>query len=74
MAEVDALEQLVHERFGGSRLEGTPLSVGVHVSLEVAVHEFEDEHELILGMDDIVKGDNVLVFEFLHKRNLSDRR
>lgn len=25
-------------------------------------------------MDNIVKGDNILVFEFLHKGNLADRR
>jgi hypothetical protein len=32
----------------------------------------EDEHELVLGVDNIVEGDNVLVLELLHERDFAD--
>lgn len=73
VAEVDAPQQLVHEGLDGGGLQRTPVAVGVHVLLQVAVHKLEDEHELVLGVDDVVEGDYVLVFQLLHERNLADR-
>ena len=53
--EVYALEQLVHERFDDNGVECATVSVGVHILLKIFVHVFEDEHKLILGVNDIVK-------------------
>lgn len=30
------------------------------------------EHKLVLGMDDVVEGDDVFVLELFHERNLTD--
>ena len=73
VAEVDALEELVHEGLDGGGLEGAALAVGVHVTLEVAVHVLEDEHELVFGVDDVVERYDVFVLQFLHERDFSDR-
>lgn len=74
VAESNALEQLVHEGLDGGWVEGTAVTARVHVALEVLVHELKDEHELVLGVDDIVQQDNVLVAQLLHERNLADGR
>ena len=73
VAEVDALEQLVHERLDGHRFQSAPLAVGVHVLLKVAVHELEDEHKFVLGVDDVVQRYDVLMFQLLHEGDLADR-
>lgn len=73
VAEVDALEQLIHEGFDGGRLKSTTFAMCIHISLEISIHEFEDEHQFVLGVDNIMECDNVLVLEFFHKRNLADR-
>ena len=72
VAEVNTLKQLVHEALDSWGLEGTTLAIRVHVSLEVTIHVFEDKHELVLGVDDIVEADNVLVFELFHERYFAD--
>lgn len=72
MAEVDALEKLEHEGLDGQGLQCASFAVGVHVLLEIAVHVLEDEHEFVLGMDNIVEGDDVLVLQLLHQGNLAD--
>jgi len=54
MAEVNALQELVHERFNGDRRQGSSLALCVHVLLQILVHIFENQHELVLGVDDIV--------------------
>ena len=54
MAKGNALEELVHEGFNGDVIQLTAGAAGVHVLLEVFVHVLEDEHELVLGMYDIV--------------------
>jgi hypothetical protein len=74
VAEGDAAKQLVHEGLDGDGIEHAALTPGVHVFLQVLVHEFKDQHELVFGVDDIVEADNVFVLEFLHKRNLTDGR
>jgi hypothetical protein len=54
MAEVNALEELVHERFDGDRGQCSSLALCVHILLQILIHIFEDQHELVLGVDDIV--------------------
>lgn len=72
MAEGDSFQQLPHEAFDGDGVQGASIASGVHVLLQIFVHELKDQHELVLGVDDIVEGDNVFVFELLHKRYLSN--
>jgi hypothetical protein len=73
VAERNALEEVIHERASDVWAERATLAVGVHVLLQVLLAELEDEHELRLGVDDVVQADDVLVVELLHKRNLADR-
>ena len=72
MAKGNTLEELVHEGFDGDVVELTAVSTGVHVFLEVFVHVFEDEHEFVFGVDDVVEGDDVFVFELFHEGDLAD--
>jgi hypothetical protein len=72
MAEGDTAKQLVHEGFDSDGIEHAALAPGVHVLLEILVHELEDQHEFVLGVDDIVETDYVFVLKFLHKRDLTD--
>lgn len=72
VTEVDTLQELIHEALDGGRLECAALAVGVHISFEVTIHILEDEHQLVLRVDDIMKCNDVLVFELLHKGYLAD--
>jgi hypothetical protein len=72
VAEVNALQELMHKGFDGGRGQCSSLALCVHVLLQVLVHVFEHQHELILGVDNIVKADNVLVLQLLHQGDLSD--
>lgn len=54
VAEVNALQELVHEGFDGHRGQCSSLALCVHVLLQVFIHVFEDQHELVLGVNDIV--------------------
>jgi len=72
MAEGDALEELVHEGFDGYIVELAARATAVHEFLEVFVHVFEDEHELVFGVDDVVEGDDVFVLELFHEGDFSD--
>lgn len=72
VAEGNTAKQLVHEGFDGGRVQGASITAGVHVSFEILVHELEDEHELVLGVDNIVEKDNVLVLQLLHKGDFTD--
>lgn len=74
VAEGDAAHQLVHEGLDGGGVEGASIAARVHVALQVLVHELEDEHELVLGVNDVVQQDNVLVAQLLHERDLADGR
>lgn len=67
MAEGDTAEQLVHEGLDGDGIEHAALTPGIHVFLQILVHEFKDQHELVLGVNDIVETDYVFVLKFLHK-------
>ena len=46
----------------------------IHVLLQIPVHVLKDEHEFVLGVDDIVQRNDALMFQFLHQRDLSDSR
>lgn len=70
VAKVNTLQQLVHEGLDGHVLQSAPIAVGVHVFLQIAVHVFKHQHELVLRVDHIVKGNDVLMFELLHERDL----
>jgi hypothetical protein len=74
MAELDALEKLVHEGFDGDGVECSSVTLGVHIFLQILIHVFEDEHELVLRVDDIVKADDILMLELLHQRDLTNGR
>jgi len=74
VTKVDALQQLVHEGLDDHGFESAALALGVHVLLKIAIHILENEHQLVLGVDDIVQSHNVLVLEFLHQRDLTDGR
>ena len=54
VAKSDSFQQLVHEGLDGCRIQSTAVTPRVHIPLEILVHEFEDQHELVLGMYDIV--------------------
>lgn len=54
VAEGDALQELVHEGLDGDEVELTTRAARVHKLLEVLVHVFEDEHQLVLRVNDIV--------------------
>ena len=72
MAEIDTLEQLVHERFDGHVLQSAPFAMSVHVFLEVAVHVLEHEHQLVFSVNNIVKTDDILVLQLLHEGDFAD--
>ena len=72
MAEIYTLEKLVHERFDRGRLQSPTFSMGIHVSFQVTVHELEYQHELILGMNHIMQGYNILMLQFLHQGDFSN--
>ena len=61
VAEGNTLEKLVHEGFDGDVVELAAGVAAVHELFEIFVHVFEDEHEFIFGVDDIVEGDDVVV-------------
>lgn len=67
MAERRAHQQLVHEAAHCMWIERAAVSVSVHVLLEVAFAVLEDENEFGLGMDDIVKADDVDMLELFHE-------
>ena len=59
----------MHEGLDGYEIELATCATGVHKLLEVFVHVFEDEHELVLRVDDIVQGHDILVLQLLHQRD-----
>lgn len=73
VAEVDALQQMVHEHARNVRRERAAVAVRVHVLLKILLAELEDKHELCLGVDHIVQTDDVFVVKLLHERDLADR-
>ncbi len=73
MAKGCAHEKLVHEAPNGIRIEGTAVTMRVHVLFEVSFTVLEDKDELCLGMDDVVKPHDVDVFKLLHEGDLANR-
>lgn len=72
MAECCALEELEHEAADSAGVQCSALAVGVHILFEVLFAVFKDENKFGFGMDDIVKTDNVHVFELFHERDFAD--
>ena len=72
VAKGNAVEQLVHEGSHGEEVELAAGAAGVHEFLEVLVHVFEDEHEFVFGVDDVLEGDNVFMFELFHEGDLAN--
>ena len=66
------LEELPHEGPDDGGFEGAAFSVRIHVLFEIEVHEFEDEHELGLGVDDVVEADDVGMLELFHEGDFSN--
>ena len=64
---------MVHETPDGHRIQCATITVSVHILFEISVTVFKDKDEFGLGMDNVVKADNVDMFEFLHEGDLSDR-
>lgn len=62
----------MHEGLDGDGVEGSAVAGRVHVPLQIGVHVLEDEHELALGVDDIVEGEDVGVLQLLHQGDLAD--
>ena len=72
MAEGNTFAQLMHEASHSGQIKSSTLSMSVHVAFEILLAEFKDQDEFLLGVDDIVEANDVLVTEFLHKRYFSD--
>lgn len=72
VAKSDAVQELVHEGFDGEVVELAAGAARVHEFLEVLVHVFEDEHEFVVGVDDVVEGDDVLMLELFHEGDFAD--
>jgi hypothetical protein len=72
VAEGCTHEELVHEAPNGVGVEGTTITVGVHILLEIALAVLEDENEFGFRVDDIIKTDNVDVLELLHEGDLAN--
>ena len=45
---------------------------GIHVLFQIPLHKLKDESEGIVSVDDVVKRNDVRVFEVLQERYLSD--
>ena len=74
VAEVDAAEELLHEGFDGHGVKLTAVAAAVHVFLQVFVHVFENEHEFVFGVDNIMEGDDVFVLELFHEADFANGR
>lgn len=44
----------MHEGFDGGGVEGAVVPAGIHVFLEVLVHVFKDEHQLVFRVNYVV--------------------
>ena len=72
VAKRGALQKLVHEAPDSDRVEGTTVSMNIHVLLQVSLAVLEDKDKLCFGVDDIVEANDVDVLELLHERYLAD--
>ena len=72
MAEVDRLQKLIHKTLNRNRRQSTSITVGIHVLFEIFIHVFENQHQLVLGVDDVVQGQDVFVLELFHERDFAD--
>lgn len=70
VAEGNTLEKLVHVGLHEHRLQ--LLADGVHVLLEVLVKELEDQVQLLLGVENILKADDVRVLQLAEEGDLAN--
>lgn len=67
MTERRSLEKLEHEASHCHRIESALLAMNVHVLFQILLHEFEDEEQARLCMNNIVQTNDVAVPELLHE-------
>jgi len=67
-----AFEELIHKTTDRHWVESTTIAVRIHILLEVLLAILEYKDQFGLGVNDIVKADDVLMFELLHEGNLAD--
>ena len=72
-----AAKKLKHEALDSNSVKSSSrtaglVRVGIHVLLQIFIHILEHQHKFVLGMDNIVKRNYVLVLELLHKADLAD--
>jgi len=73
VTEGRALQKLVHEAAHCCGIESATFAMRVHILLEIPVAVFEDQDQLGLGMDNVIKSDNVNMLELLHQRDFTNR-
>ena len=73
VAKGDPLEQLMHERADCEIVELAAATSRIHIFFEVFVHVFKHEHKLVFRVDHIMKGDDILMLELFHQRDLTNR-
>ncbi len=62
VAKGNAAEELVGERLGGRGIYLPSISsLRFHVFLQIHIHVLGDEHQLVLGVDHIMEGEDVFV-------------
>lgn len=72
MTKIDRLQQLIHKTLNRNRRQRSSITIRVHVLLEIFIHIFENQHELVFGVDDVVEGQDVFVLELFHQGDLAD--
>ena len=72
VAERGTLEKLVHKTPDGDWVQCAALAMNIHVLLEIALAVLEDEDKLSLSVDNVVKSNDVDVFELLHEGDFPD--
>ena len=72
MAESDAGQKLSHEALDDAWIEGTTITICVHVLLQVLLAIFKYQDELRFGVDHVVQAHDVVMPQFFHERNLTD--
>ena len=65
MTECRPLQQLIHETSNRIRMQCSSFTTGVHISLQILITEFKHKDKLCLGMNDVMKTEDIDVFEFL---------
>lgn len=73
MTKSDTFAQLMHKAADSIGLEGTALSVGVHIALKILFAKLENQDQFLFSVNNVVQADNVGVAKFFHERDLANR-